>query len=130
MEALENTDRLDDPSAKGKLIFIVNDIIDQLRSDIPLLKFINKNLNYGIYKRALTSDQLKPELDIVALYHKLIESDGSKWMNAELMLYTIVELVGSTCYSVIIENEPVDIDTYKPYLFACIEKIMDAFRVQ
>ena len=128
MDAIKNAKELDDPSATGKLIFVVNDLIDQLRMDIPLLKFINKNLNYGIYKRALTSDQVKPELDIVTLYHELIESDGSKWNNAELMLYTIVEFVSSTCYSVIIDSDPVDIDTYKPYLFTCIEKIMSAFR--
>lgn len=130
VEALQSKDNLEDSSVEGKLIFIVNDLIDQLRLDIPLFKFINKNLNYGIYKRALSNENVHPEFDIIASYHELIESDGSNWRSPELMLYTIVELVCSTCYSIIIDGEPVDIDTYKPYLFMCIRSIIQSFRIQ
>ena len=41
------------------------------------------------------------------------------------MLYTIVSMVGSTCHSVILDNDPVDLETYKPYLYASIEKIVE-----
>lgn len=115
-------------TVEDKLIFIADDLLEQLNKDSELLKFINKNLNYGVYKRALTREELKKELDVPAMYHQLIESDGSRWKDPELMLYTIVELVNGTCHSIILDNEPVKLEQYKPYLFDCIRNIVAVFR--
>ena len=41
------------------------------------------------------------------------------------MIFMIVELVSSTCYSSILYNEPVDIGELKPYLYICINNIID-----
>ena len=43
----------------------------------------------------------------------------------EVMIFMIVELVSSTCYSSILYNEPVDIGELKPYLYICINNIID-----
>ena len=40
------------------------------------------------------------------------------------MLFLIVELVSSTCYSAILYKEPADIDTIKPYLFKTVRAII------
>jgi hypothetical protein len=45
------------------------------------------------------------------------------------MLYTIVELVGASCHSVILEQDPVDLTTYKPYLYQSVRAIIDSFRM-
>lgn len=113
---------------EDKLILIADSLLEQLNSDSRLLKFINKNLNYGIYKKALLREEVKSDFDVVAAYHELIHSDGSKWRDAELMLYTIVELVSSTCHSIILNQDPVNLEHYKPYLFECIRKIVEVFR--
>lgn len=113
---------------EDKLVLIADSLLEQLNSDSRLLKFINKNLNYGIYKKALLREEVKSDFDIVAAYYELIQSDGSTWKDADLMLYTIVELVSSTCHSIILEQDPVDLENYKPYLFECIRKIVDVFR--
>ena len=63
-------------------------------------------------------------------YYEILHSDGSEWKDPVLMLYTIVELVSSTCHSIILEQDPVDLEYYKPYLFACIRRIVDVFRVK
>ena len=45
----------------------------------------------------------------------------------KLMLFTIIELVGSTCYSCILYKQPVTIDEYLPYLHQSIRQIIRAY---
>lgn len=113
---------------EDKLVLIADSLLEQLNSDSGLLKFINKNLNYGIYKKALLSEEVKSDFDVMASYYEILHSDGSEWKDPVLMLYTIVELVSSTCHSIILEQDPVDLEYYKPYLFECIRRIVDVFR--
>lgn len=127
--ALEGLNQQEEPiSVEDSLIYIANDLLEQLIQDSRLLKFLNKNLNYGIYKNALSREEVRNDFDFLATYYQLIEKDGSEWNEPLLMLYTIVELVSSTCHSIILEREPVDYEHYKPYLFACIRNIMAVFR--
>ncbi len=42
----------------------------------------------------------------------------------EKILFMIVELTGSVCYSCIILNEPANIDEMKPILFKTIKKMI------
>ena len=97
-------------------------------NDSMLLRFLNKNLNYGIYKNAMEREDVKEEFDLIAKFYEIIEKDGSEWNDPMLMLYTVVELVSSTCHSIILEQQPVDYDHYKPYLEACIRSIVAVFR--
>lgn len=115
-------------SVEDTIIFVVDDLLAQLSKDAGLVKFINKNLNYGIYKKALTRKDFRTAFDFLENYFKLIESDDHQWKEPTLMLYTIVELVSSTCHSVILEQEPMDLESYKPYLFACIRNVIAVFR--
>jgi AcrR family transcriptional regulator len=129
MHALEKLHGLPEQlSVEDTLVFIADDLVEQLIQDSKLLKFINKNLNYGIYKSALTREEVKSEFDVLATYYQIIETDGSEWNDPILMLYTIVELVSSTCHSIILNQDPVDYEYYKPYLFACIRSIVSVFR--
>ena len=48
----------------------------------------------------------------------------------ELMLFTIIELVGSTCYSCILYGQPVSVEEYLPYLHTVIRQILAGFLVQ
>lgn len=116
-------------SAEDKLVFIADDLLDQLNENVNLLKFINKNLNYALLHQAFSRDDIKSEMDIHLLFTTLIESDGSKWKDPDIMLYTIIELVSSTCHSIILKGEPVSLDEYKPYLFECIRNISKIFKL-
>lgn len=121
---------LETTKVEDKLVLIADSLLEQLNSDSRLLKFINKNLNYGIYKKALLSEEIKSDFDVVSSYYEILHSDGSEWKDPVLMLYTIVELVSSTCHSIILEEDPVELEYYKPYLFECIRRIVDVFRVK
>ena len=41
------------------------------------------------------------------------------------MIFTIVELINSTCHNVILMGEPVTYSDYKPYLFRTIRLIIE-----
>ncbi len=115
-------------SVEDKLIIITDDLITELNKDPKLVKFLNRNLHLGFYKKAFERTDFIGNFDIAAMYKELISSESYEWRNPELMLYTIVEFVSSTVHSIIIEKEPVDLETYKPYLFSCIRSIIQVFK--
>lgn len=115
-------------SVEDKFVLIADSLLEQLNNNSKLLKFINKNLNYGIYKKALLREEVRSDFDVVAAYNALICSDDSEWKDSTLMLYTVVELVSSTCHSIILNQDPVDLEYFKPYLFDCIRSIVRSFR--
>ncbi len=47
--------------------------------------------------------------------------------DSEMMLYLIVELVGSTCYSAILYQEPCGLQELKPHLFTAVRQIVRQF---
>ena len=115
-------------SVEDKLIIITDDLITELNKDPKLVKFLNRNLHLGFYKKAFERTDFIGNFDIAAMYKELISSESYEWRNPELMLYTIVEFVSSTVHSIIIEKEPVDLETHKPYLFSCIRSIIQVFK--
>ena len=115
-------------SVEDRLIIITDDLITELSKDPKLVKFLNRNLHLGFYKKAFERNDFIGNFDIAALYNEMLNLDGYKWKNPELMLYTIVEFVSSTVHTIIIEKEPVDLETYKPYLFSCIRSIISVFK--
>ena len=45
--------------------------------------------------------------------------------NPDILIYTLIEMVNSTCYSVLISEDPVSFEEYKPYLYHCIRLLID-----
>ena len=107
-----------------RVIFLANDIVEQLRKDKKLLMFISKNLSWGYFKAALTDNPREDALNFKLIYEKMLRESGYAFEEPELMLFMIVELVSSTCYSSILYNEPVPIEALKPYLFDAIRAII------
>ena len=60
-------------------------------------------------------------------YLDMLAQSGLHYKNPELMLFTIIELVGSTCYSCILYQQPVSLAEYRPYLHRTISGIMETF---
>ncbi|MCD7886657.1 MAG: hypothetical protein LUG44_03415 [Clostridiales bacterium] len=63
-------------------------------------------------------------------FYRLTANDPSQWEAPQVMLFTLIELVGSTCYSVVVERDPVDLVTYKPYLYRTIRGIVQSHQRQ
>ena len=121
--ALEQSGYQNAETSADKLIAIIDDILYQLQKNPLLLQFINKNLSWGVFRRAIN----KWEPDYPAIFEEILGTSPADRKTLEIEVYTILELVGSTCYTVILNGDPVDLDTYLPYLHRSILAILDSF---
>ena len=109
---------------EDKIIFIADHIINALNEDKTLLTFISKNLSWGIFREALTSNIAEDDVNFKDVFYSMIDCAEYEIEEPEIMLFLITELVSSTCYSAILYEEPANIETIKPYLFTTIRGII------
>lgn len=117
--ALEEMNGVSLKTLEDHVIFLLSSVVNQLEQDKILLQFISKNLSWGVFDKALREN----DVDGDSFYHRyytLLEESGRRFRNPDLMLYMIVELVSSTCYSVILKQEPVTLEELKPELFGAV----------
>lgn len=107
-----------------EIIFLVDNIINQFCENKSLLAFISKNLSWGIFKTSLINPSDDSEVYFYNIYSRLINREDVNFVDPEIMLFMIIELVSSTCYSAILYSEPVGIAELKPYLFDNIKSII------
>lgn len=112
---------------EDKIIFLIDDIINQFVQDKTLMRFIAKNLSWGVFKSVLLESGADSDVDFYDIYQTVADG-GTQYENPEVMVFMIIELVGSTCYSAILYNEPVGIEELKPYLFRTVKGIMETHR--
>ena len=117
----ENVNEL---SFEDKMVKLVDCIVNQLNSNQSLLTFISKNLSWGFFKSALTSPSSNDDVDFSEVYYNMIKEAPYDLKDPEIMLFMIIELVSSTCYSTILYNEPCSLENLKPYLFATIRTMI------
>lgn len=126
-DALKALRKKDISDLTEQIIFIVDHVINALKKNPILLKFISKNLSWGIYNQTLNKiyeENENEEQGVYQLFLKGIEENNIKLKNPDVTLYMIIELVSSTCFNSILNNEPLPIEEYKPYLFDTIRKLM------
>lgn len=105
------------------IIYIINYVIDELTKNPLLLKFISKNLSWGVFNKTvlnLYDKSIDSENSVYDLFIKGIKENNIKIENPDVTLFMIIELVGSTCFNSILYKEPLPIDEYKPYLYKTI----------
>lgn len=124
-EALKQTELT---GFEEQLTFIIDHILDRLEQDHSLLLFISKNLSWGVFKGAFEEKMPDEDYHFYQSYLQLLSTNKHTYRNPELMLFTIIELVGSTCYSCILYEQPVPLDEYRPHLHKAIHGILRSFR--
>ena len=113
---------------KDQIVHIMKYIVLSLRDNHSLLKFIAKNLSWGVFKSALnTVSEDSDGLIFWDLFWKMIPEQSISENEAEIMIFQIIELIGSTAYNVILFDEPVTLDEYMPYLERSVRLIMDSY---
>ena len=108
------------------IIYIINYVIDELTKNPLLLKFISKNLSWGVFSKTvlnLYDKSSEEENSVYDLFIKESEKSDIKFNNPEVTLFMIIELVGSTCFNSILYKEPLPIEEYKPYLYRTIRNL-------
>ena len=114
------------------IIYIINYVIDELTKNPLLLKFISKNLSWGVFSKTVLNlyDKSTNEEDSVYdLFIKESEKNNIKFINPEVILFMIIELVGSTCFNSILYKEPLPIEEYKPYLYKTIRNLINSEKI-
>lgn len=111
-------------SLEETVIQLVDIIIDELEADKRMLEFISKNLRWGIFHKVILEGGNEVSDSFYDWYNELIQSSGRTFRNHELMIYMIVELVNSTCYNVILYQEPVGLEELKVELAKLIPVII------
>lgn len=115
---------------RERLLFVIDDIIDALIKDKVLLMFISKNLGLGFTRYAMERNSLTEDTPIREATESLLADIGDDISEPRLMMYMIIELVGSSIYSAILYEQPVSIDVLKPHLYKTINGIIDQFEVK
>lgn len=123
-------DELNNLSFEDKLIRLIDNIINQLNNDQSLLTFISKNLSWGIFKNAITSPSSDKDVDFSTVYYNMLNEAPYDFRDPEIMLFMIIELVSSTCYSAILYKEPCTIAELKPYLYNSIRLIISQHEIR
>ncbi|MGN0709330.1 MAG: TetR/AcrR family transcriptional regulator, partial [Anaerovoracaceae bacterium] len=104
-----NIDKMD---FADKLLFVIDYILTKLSQDHDELRFISKNLSWGLAGQADDSDSMTMEEFI----RSLVSEAKIGLEHGKMLLYTIIEMVNSTCYSMLLEDKPMPFSEYKPFL--------------
>ncbi|WP_026505613.1 TetR/AcrR family transcriptional regulator [Butyrivibrio sp. NC3005] len=115
---------------EDKIIFIIDYILDELNHNKPLLMFIHKDLSWGVFKKALTSSPNNDDIDFQAIYKKMLEESDNAFIDPEIMLFMIIELVSATGYSAILGQDPCSLAELKPHLFRSIRDIIKSHTIE
>ena len=112
---------------RSQLHFMIDFILDALQKDSSLLVFISRNLSWGVFQTAL-EDQIPDEDRIFyEAYLELLEKDEYTYDHPDMLLFSVIELASSTCYSCILYQQPVSLAEYLPYLHRSIDGILDSY---
>ena len=125
---LRQEEKLKDFSFEDKIIYIIDNIINQLNENQALLTFISKNLSWGVFKTALTTPISDSDMNFADIYHQMLEDAPFHFKEPEIMLFLIVELVSGACYSAILYQEPCTLQQLKPNLYSSIRMIIQSHK--
>ncbi|SDA54321.1 transcriptional regulator, TetR family [Butyrivibrio sp. INlla18] len=129
MQAYTALEESDIHNFEDRIVFLVNHVLDELEANKGLLAFIYKDLSWAVFKKALISPLTNEDVDFAEIYRKMVEESEFKFSDPEVMLFLIIELVGSTGYSSIMYNDPVSLDKLKPHLEATVRSIIRQYTI-
>ena len=111
-------DKANVPTFEDEVLFMTDYIIGRFMTDEPLFQAEVSN-GASVLPQAFFDHYLES----LERYHVNCTSPS-------LMLYTIIELIGSTSYSCILKQTPVSMEEYMPYLHETLKKIIEVFTVK
>ena len=121
--------RTDISCLEDQVIFLIDNIIDQLTENKSLLNFISKNLSWGVFKNELLYSGAA-DMIFYFIYSSIFEHSGKSYKNPEILVFMIIELVNSTCFSCILYEDPVPVKELKPYLYESIKQLMQSMEAR
>lgn len=129
MQAYESMEKAGVTGFEERLIYMMDHVLDELAANKGLLAFIYKDLSWAVFKKALTTPMTTEDVDFGEVYRRMIEESEIKFSDPEVMLFLIIELVGSTGYSSIMYDDPISLNELKPHLEKAVRSIIAQFSI-
>lgn len=123
-EALRKAEAAGLPNHIEKVVFLADYMIDYLRRHKPLLKIIAKNLSWSLLDRTVREAQYEDIRLILEQYTTDMAAAGYGEEEAFRMLFMVIELISTVCYSAVILEQPAGLDEMKPLLFTAIRRML------
>ena len=118
-EELKLNDESNWVSLEECIVALATHIVDQLNESPVLLRFISKNLSWGVFSNIRIAGM--SNRNCMDIFEELLQQN--------LMIFMIVELVNATCYNVILQKQPVTLEELKPELNTAICGIISQFEI-
>ena len=109
---------------EDQIIFVVDYVTDILAQNQKALKLIEKDLSLGVFGQKIGEFFADQHTNVLQILIQGAERSGIKLKNPKVLLYMVIELAGSTCFSCIMSSEPFELAVYKPYLFDAIRQLV------
>ena len=113
-------------SLEEEILFLTDYIIDRFQKQQSLLKFLSKNLSWGVFQDAVGTGSVVSRQFYDHYRNSLIKYNVNCG-NPDLLLFTLIELISSTSYNCILHEKPVSMEEYKPYLHKSLKKVYEVF---
>ncbi len=112
-----------------EIIFIMNYVLDDLIKNKGFLAFIYKDLSWALFKKALAIP-LEDNVSFVDMYNSMLEKSEIKFRDPEIMIFMILDLVGSAGYSAIVYEEPTNINVLRNHLENTVRTIIHQYIIE
>lgn len=108
-----------------RVITFADYIIGYFQQNHAALRMLDRKFGWPIVKEALRQKD-DPLLQMIIRDIKDSPAFAGK-SDTEITqtVFVIIEMVGATCYSCILKEQPTDMDTMKPVLFRLIRKLLE-----
>ena len=110
-------------------IYIIDHVIETVSRDPLLVRFLAKHLSWGLFykgdKDKTLAGTADDNLDIETFVKTKLREYNVRIKDLKLLLFTLLELVSSTCHDVLLYEEPAPLEEYKPYLNNCIRLLVN-----
>lgn len=108
-----------------KFIYIIDYIVDNIARDVLFAKFISKHLSWGLFANGqrtpheyygLAEENSAPLIDFEDYINRMLDADNVKIRDLKVLLFTLLEMVSSMSYDLILYKQPMPLEEFKPYL--------------
>lgn len=108
-----------------RVIFLADNMMEYLRRHKPLLKIISKNLSWSLLDETVREEQGDEIRQMLGKYSADMAQKGYSEEEAFRLLFMIIELISTVCYSAVILEQPAGLDEMKPLLFTTIRRMLE-----
>lgn len=123
-EAMEEAMQANIHDPIDRFLYLVDYIITYFKKNPLVLNVIKKDLSWSILHRELKSERYPQLQKMVSQFGMYLMSLGYSEQEAYQLLFMMIELISSICYSCISLKQVDTIDDMKPMLFQSLRNMM------